>query len=65
MRSNIEFKLTCAKCGNDLEADSDKSKMKYNSAYNAIAQMAIKPCRRCYSEAIRPAQLIKEAIDSL
>ena len=26
MRSNIEFKLTCANCGKELEADSDNSK---------------------------------------
>ena len=65
MRTNIEFKLACSNCGKELEADSDNSEMEYHSAYNATANMKIKPCENCYSKATRPARLIKEAIESL
>jgi hypothetical protein len=65
MRTNIEFKLTCANCGQDLEACSDKSEMEYHSARNATANMKIKPCSKCHEEAQRPAKLLKEAMRCL
>ena len=67
MRTEISFKLICATCGSDLEADSDegKTKMKYNSAYLAESIVAIKPCASCMREATRPVELMRQAIDAL
>jgi C4-type Zn-finger protein len=62
MRTDIRFKLTCSVCGGALEADSDKSKIDYNSAFVANSVMAIKPCSVCYSNAKEPARMIARAL---
>ncbi len=62
MRTNIKIKAVCSICGNELEADGDKSAMEYDSASDATAKMAIKPCRICYQKSQRPIKLIKEAL---
>lgn len=65
MRTNIHFKIKCSICGNELEADPDKSKFEYNNAYTAEAVMAIKPCNGCYKKAARPVRLLKQALSEI
>ena len=62
MRANIAFSLRCSQCGEELEADSERSKMLFGSAYDATAAMAIKPCKNCFDKANEPVRLIKKAL---
>ena len=62
MRTDIRFKLICSICGNVLEADSDRSKMEYPSAFVANSVMAVKPCSVCYSRAREPVRMIARAL---
>ncbi|MCP4090265.1 MAG: hypothetical protein GY746_10785 [Gammaproteobacteria bacterium] len=65
MRTDIRFKLVCSKCGNDLEADNDRSEMEYNSAFMAVSKMAIKPCSECYRKARQPLEMISNALKQI
>ena len=65
MRTDIQVGITCSVCGRDLEADSDKSKMLFGSAYEAFAVFAIKPCKVCYGKLTEPLRLMKQALDSV
>ena len=64
LRTEIKFKLVCSRCGKLLECDSDKEKtfIEFGSAYKAGAVIAIRPCENCYAEAMRPIEMIKEAL---
>ncbi len=64
MRTDINFKLICSRCGELLEADSEnkESKINYHSAFNAEMVMAINPCKHCINKAEKPIRLIKEAL---
>ena len=68
-RSEIRTKLVCSICGEILEVDlCDKKDQKIstrvgaNNAYECYLQVAIKPCRHCWTEAQKPSKLLKEVI---
>lgn len=63
MRTNINFRLVCAKCGNEMEADLEKSKMHASGCEEATAKVAIEPCMTCYRKAKEPERLINKALE--
>ena len=62
MRTEIVFKLVCAVCGDQLEADHNRSNIAAHNAGNAESNMAIVPCKQCMNKAKEPARLIAKAL---
>lgn len=64
MRTEIQFKLVCAKCGKVLSADSSSKHTRVypRSASHQEASIAIVPCKICFEEAQRPLKYFKELI---
>jgi len=64
MRTEIIFKLVCSECGETLEAyTGDNTKTAAHNAFNAEAQISIKPCQNCYYNARKPILLLRQVID--
>lgn len=63
MRSNINFALVCAECGETLEASdsSNETKFDYPSAHDISAKIAIKPCQTCFKKIKEPLGLMTKA----
>lgn len=64
MRTDIHLKLKCADCGNELEADLERSQkgVTGSSAHNLEASMFIVPCRGCKRKSREPLDLMAEAL---
>ena len=63
MRTDIKFEIVCSACGSTLEADSEKSGTSCDSAFSLTSSIAVIPCRSCFTEALRPAKMIRDAMD--
>ena len=65
MRAELSLNLVCAGCGDKMTASKDSSNIGCDSFYECHVNFAIEPCARCYKEARRPAELIREALDKI
>jgi hypothetical protein len=66
MRTNINFKLVCRECGNELvAAESQPVPITFDNDNEVTVKLRIVPCRVCQEKLTKPLQTLKEALTNL
>jgi hypothetical protein len=74
-RESLITQFHCAKCGGILQIAVNDGGYKLASdtarddnvtgALKAVNRILIHPCKKCYNEAVRPLELIREALKNI